>query len=125
MCNSEHVIHFELNNLDPSERALQKAYNIQSRLLPGDDTELANTHGNLGTLKATQGRFDESLKYLDIADRARLKAGKIVEVPYAINQTTYAWVLARMGKYDEARERLDRANAIYAKRSGIGQLIAQ
>ncbi|KAM0186994.1 hypothetical protein ACHAPI_011422 [Fusarium lateritium] len=125
LCNTAHVIYFEINDLDSADRELQKAFEIQANLLAENDTERANTHGNLGALKATQGKYEEAIEHFSIADDARVGAGSAVEIPHAINQTTHAWVLARMKQYDQAKERLDVARDIYFRHEGIGQLTAQ
>lgn len=70
------MIYFELNDLKICKIKNDIAFEIQDRLLPKDELELANCYHNQGLLEGARGRQAESLAFLNLAEQARIKAGE-------------------------------------------------
>ncbi|KAI1410375.1 hypothetical protein F5Y13DRAFT_192236 [Hypoxylon sp. FL1857] len=106
------MYHFCTSEFTRSEREMTESLDIRLELLHHDDLLVALSYNGLGMAAGCQGRYEEGLQWL-------LKAHRVYEGPAGdipSRKLVWGYNLSRnyycMGKYEDARKRLDEALGI-------------
>lgn len=119
LCNSAGTIYYELNDLIECRRYNEECLNIRTECLKAGHADFANTWNNTANLLLSEGRVDEAIKMITLAEESRELGGEIAKEYLGMSHLNKGRMYFVKKEYNTAREYYKRSRSLLLK-SGYG-----